>query len=79
MGNYLDMFKRSLDTQSEKNVLYLRNELASFYGMMNFVEHLDDVGSKAVSRSRIHGAKKRKQILAISNVGKVGNIAWLGH
>ena len=79
MGKYLDMFKSNLDTQSEKNVLYLRNELASFYGMNNFVDHLDNIGSKAVSRSQIHGARKKKQMLAISNVGKVGNIAWLYH
>ena len=77
MGNYLDMFKRNLDMQSEKCVFYLRNELASFYGMMNFVEHFDDFGSKAVSRSQIHGTKKKKQMLAISNVGKVRNRAWL--
>ena len=79
MGHYLDMFKSNLDSQSEKNIFYLRNELASFYGMTNFVEHLGHVSSKAVSRSKIHGAKKKKQMLAISNIGKVGNIAWLYH
>ena len=77
MQHYLDIFKRNLDTQNEKNVFYLRSELASFYGMMNFVEHFDDIGSKAVSRSQIHGTKKKKQMLAISNVRKVRNILLL--
>ena len=72
MGHYLDMFRRNLDSQSKKSIFYLRSELKSFYGMMNFVEHLDDIGSKAVSRSRIPAAMKKQQLLAISYVGKVG-------
>ena len=71
MGYYLDMFNKNLDKQSERSLYYLRNELASFYGMMNFVEHLGDISSKAVSRSKIHGARKRNQLQAISYVGKV--------
>ena len=71
MGYYLDMFNKNLDKQNEKSIFYLRNELTSFYGMMNFVQHFDDIGSKAVSRSQIHGTKKNSQLLAISYVGKV--------
>ena len=73
MGRYLDGFKKNLEAQSEKSVLYLRNELSSFYGMTNFLKHFDTLGSSAVARSNIHRGKKKKHMMVMSFIGKVNN------
>ena len=71
MGQYLDAFKKNLETQGEQSVVYLRNELSSFYGMTNFLGHLDTLGSKAIARSHIHRGKRKKHMMVMSYIAKV--------
>ena len=71
MNDYLQTFSNRLAKQNKRSLTYLRNELSSFYGTENFVDHLREVGSNAISRSTISGAKRSKQINTLADVGKV--------
>ena len=52
---------------------YLRDELSSFYGTNDFVGHLGGLGSDAVSRSTVPITKRNKQVMSITEIGKVRN------
>ena len=60
-----------LTKQNKRSLSFLRSELLSFYGMENFVDHLKEVGSKAIARSNINRTKRDKQIADITEIGKV--------
>ena len=78
MGLYLDTFKQNVEAQGENSILFLRNELSSFYGTTNFLEHLDIIGSKAVRRSKIHGRRREKKMSsAMAYIGKVRYFIYL--
>ena len=73
MNKYLQVFTDRLTKQNRRSLSYLRDELSSFYGTNDFVGHLGDLGSDAVSRSTVPSTKKDKQIMSITEIGKVRN------
>ena len=73
MSKYLQAFTDHLTMQNKRSMSYLKDNLSHFYGTDDFVGHLGDLGSDAVSRSTVPSTKKNKQIMGITEIGKVRN------
>ena len=73
MNKYLQTFSDHLTKQNKRSLSYLKDDLSLFYGTDEFVGHLRDRGSDAVSRSTVTRPKKDKQITDITEIGSVRN------
>ena len=60
-----------LSKQNRRSLSYLRSELTAFYGRENFINHLGNLGSDALGRSKVTGSSKEKQVMRLKDVGKV--------
>ena len=73
MKDYLRAFGDHLAMQNKKSLSHLKRELSSFYGTNDFLSHLKDLGSKALSKSTINGPQRTKEITSIVEVGNVSD------
>ena len=73
MKGYLRAFGDHLAMQNKKSLPHLKHWLSSFYGTDNFLSHLRDIGSKALSRSTVNRRKQNEEITSIADVGNVSD------
>ena len=73
MDRYLQTFVDRLTKQNKRSLSHFKDDLSLFYGTDDFVGHLGDLGSDAVSRSTVTRPKKNKHIMGITEIGNVRN------
>ena len=71
MADYLETFSNRLSEHNKRGLVFMRDELASFYGNKNFVDSLHEIGHKSVKRSNIPHQKKAKHANMLGLVSEV--------
>ena len=71
MADYLETFSNRLSEHNKRGLVFMRNELASFYGNQNFVDSLHEIGHNSFTRSNIPEQRKEKHADMLGLVSEV--------